>query len=202
MTITVTEMSRMTAREYAVSLGLAKPARGKMSASAYSAIAKAESQGVTFQKSASELAKEDVARRRASGEVVRRGRKPSATKKAVSVNVVKTEKKKRVLTEEHKAAMQAGRVKAKLEGQGAVLPLEEHEKGGTYSQDWYDRVFQVDAFVCMPDGRTLKVTKRKDASDYTHFVDKEGKTWKAKVNGMWGVRKGWPTGGVSVGNND
>jgi len=189
----------MTKREYAVSLGLAKPARGRMSPAAYDAIAKAESEGMVFRKSNTEAYKEDLERRRASGEVIRRGRKSTGVSKA-SVSTPQP-KVKRVLTPEHIAAMQAGRKKAKLEGQGAILPLEDHEKGGSYSQEWYDRVFQVDNFVCSPDGYTLKVTKLKDASGYTYFVDKYGKSWKAKVNASWGTRKGWPTGGKSADND-
>src|SRR5438874_345383 len=43
-----TAIAEMTKREYAVSLGLAKMGRGRMSPAAMTAIAKAESEGVTF----------------------------------------------------------------------------------------------------------------------------------------------------------
>jgi len=187
----------MTEREYAVSLGLAKPSRGRMSPAAMKAIAEAKAKGQTFRKSDSELYKEELERRRASGEVIRRGRKPSGKKDVV--NVVKPERKKRVLTEEHKAAMQAGRKKAKAEGEGAILPLEEHEKGRTYSEEWYARTFYPGAFVCMPSGITYRVVDpTRDEKGRAIFVDKYGRKWKAKVNAGWGVRTCWPDGGKSA----
>jgi hypothetical protein len=49
----------MTEREYLVSLNLAKPGRGRFSAEAKAALAKAKSEGMTFDKTAAELAKEE-----------------------------------------------------------------------------------------------------------------------------------------------
>lgn len=49
----------MTEREYLVSKGLAKPGRGRYSAEAKAELEKAKSEGMTFDKTASQIAKEE-----------------------------------------------------------------------------------------------------------------------------------------------
>lgn len=197
--LTVAQMSTMTAREYVVGLGLAKPSRGRMSPFAYAAIEKAEKEGVVFQESESAKYQAELAQRRANGEVIKRGRKSSGVKKTIVKPV--TERRARILTEEHKAAMQAGRLKAKAEASGEILPLEAHEIGGSYSEEWYQKTFKVGSYVCQPTGGTLQVLRQKDAAGFTHFVDSHGKKCKAKVNAMWGVRKGFPVKTGYIPNN-
>lgn len=184
-------MTDMTAREYAASLGLAKLGRGRMSPAAKAAIAKAESQGITFKLSNSAVYMAELAQRRANGEVIRRGRRPSATTTPKAVTAKKP-RGKRVLTSEHIAAMQAGRNKAKQEAAGEILPLDASEKGRSYSEEWYQKTFAVGNFVCSRDGQTYQVLSQKDADGFTHFLDIDGRKWKAKVNASWGVRKGFP----------
>ena len=70
---TIDKRSEMTAREYAVSLGLAKMGRGRMSPLAKAAIGKAEKEGVTFKLPAHVIAQME---REANPKRVRKGKKP------------------------------------------------------------------------------------------------------------------------------
>lgn len=174
--LSVAELSEMTAREYAVNLGLAKPTRGRMSPAAYEAISKAEKRGVTFKLSASKLA-----------EIARKDQPLS----------------KRVMSDSHKAALAAGRARAAAEKSGVITMPEKHERGQMHSQEWYEKTFKDGAFVCNPAGITFKVVSDNvDKNGFTHLIDKAGKKCKAKVNASWGVRKGWPEKKNYVPNND
>lgn len=83
---------------------------------------------------------------------------------------------------------------------GRANPADPYDgKTNRPDQDWYERVFAFGNFVCNPEGLTLRVTcERMDAEGFTHFIDAHGKGKKAKVNGSWGTRQGWPKGGISA----
>lgn len=159
----------MTKREYAVSLGLAKMGRGRMSPAAMAAIAKAESEGVAFAEPAHVIA----ARERAAN--------PKRTRKPRPQNTVNSDS---------------------VDFRGNLNPLDPHD--GTPNrpnQAWYERMFSFGNFVCTPQGLTLRVTCEKmDAEGFTHFIDAHGTRKKARVNAGWGVREGWPKGGISTDN--
>ena len=164
---TIDKRSEMTAREYAVSLGLAKMGRGRMSPLAKAAIGKAEKEGVTFKLPAHVIAQME---REANPKRVRKGKKPvNAETDAVDFR-------------------------------GNPNPPDPYD--GTPnrpSQEWYDRMFAFGNFVCNPQGLTLRVTCEKmDAEGFTHFIDAHGAHKKARVYGSWGIRQGWPKGGIST----
>lgn len=75
-TMTTDPRNEMTAREYAVSLGLAKPTKGRMSPVALARIAQAEKEGVVFKEPAHVIA----ARERAANP--KRKRKPDTSSHA------------------------------------------------------------------------------------------------------------------------
>lgn len=175
MTVTIDERNAMTAREYAHSLGLAKLGRGKLSQDARDAIAKAESEGVTFQPSASDVAKAEAEARKAEG----RTRKPKATTPNNTPNSVIVGGK---FTDKV--------VKSDYDG-ASLHP----------SVEWFRKTFYVGAYVSTPTGQTLFcISNEPDSEGWCRFVDKAGKVWKYRVNAMWGVRKGWTTGGESTEN--
>jgi hypothetical protein len=67
---------------------------------------------------------------------------------------------------------------------------------------WYEKVFAFGNFVCDPQGKTLRVISEfADDEGFTHFIDKTGKKWKAKVNASWGVRQDWSKSAASTDNN-
>jgi hypothetical protein len=165
--------SEMTAREYAASLGLAKMGRGRMSPAAKQAIAKAESEGVVFKLPAHVLAAQE--RAESGPKRIRKASTPNNSREAVIVE-----------------GKPSNAVKLGEDGKPTHPPL-----------SWYEKVFAFGNFVCNPQGMTLRVVSEfPDSEGFTHFIDKTGKKWHAKVNGSWGVRKGWPEGGVSVSDDN
>jgi hypothetical protein len=171
-TATMDKRSEMTAREYAASLGLAKMGRGRMSPLAKAAIAKAESEGVTFKLPAHVLAAQE---RETNG--------PKRVRKA------------------HTPKAETGRVVREGKLTDKVVTSDYDGKPVHPSEDWYRKTFYVGAYVSNPEGMTLFcVTNEPDSEGFTHFVDKHAKKWKAKVNASWGTRKGWPQGGTSIDN--
>lgn len=172
-TATADKRSEMTAREYIVSLGLGKMGKGRMSQPAKEAIAKAESEGVTFKLPAHVIA----AQERAANP--KQKRKPKVTKNTV-----------------HEPVIRGGKF-------SNDVPVSDYDGKPTLpSVSWYKRTFYVGAFVVNPEGMTLLcISNEPDSEGFTYFVDKYGKKWKAKVNASWGTRKGWPQGGISVTDN-
>lgn len=170
-TATVDKRSEMTAREYAVSLGLAKMGRGRMSPAAKAAIAKAESEGVSFKLPPHVIAAQE------------RAANPKRTRKPKVIATVQDES---------------------VDFRGNPNPQNSYDgKQDRPGMEWYQEKFAFGNFVCNPEGLTLRVVcERMDAEGFTHFIDKTGKKWKAKVNASWGTRKGWPQGGVSTNDND
>lgn len=175
VTETPKRTNEMTAREYAHSLGLAKLGRGRLSPAAKEAIREATANGVVFLPSASERAKAEAELRKAEG----RTRKPKATTPVDTVNgVIRGGKFSKDV------------VKSDYDGK-PVHP----------SVDWYRRTFYVGAYVVNSEGMTMFcISNEPDSEGFTHFVDKTGKKWKAKVNGSWGTRPGWANGGTSAEN--
>ena len=158
----------MTAREYAHSLGLAKLGRGRLSPAAVEAIEKAKNEGMEFLPSASEIAKLEAEKRQAEG---------------------RTRKKPRVTN--HEPVIVGGKPTDKVKLGEDGLPVHP-------PVSWYERLFAFGNFVVNPEGMTLRVvTEGPDAAGFTHFIDKAGKFWKAKVNASWGSSSGWPTGDVA-----
>jgi hypothetical protein len=142
-----------------------------MSPAAKEAIAKAESEGVVFKLPAHVLAAQERAE---SGP--KRQRKPSTPSNSRETVIV--------------GGKPTNTVKLGEDGQPTHPPL-----------SWYERVFSFGNFVCDPEGKTLRVVSEfADSEGFTHFIDKTGKQWKAKVNASWGVRQGWPTGVPSSDN--
>jgi hypothetical protein len=163
-TMTITPLSSMTAREFAAGLGLAKLGKGKLSAAAQDAIKAEEAQGTVFKLPAHIVAAQE------------RAAKPKA---------------KRTMTDEHKAALAAGRAAAITRPvRTDAEPIETNVSVDI--SDWYVTNFQVGNYVRNPEGKTLKVTAmRTEDGEYTYFVDVHGKRFKAKVNARWGTAKGW-----------
>lgn len=172
-TATMDKRSEMTAREYAASLGLAKMGRGRMSPDAKAAIAKAESEGVTFKLPAHILAAQE---REANGP--KRTRKPRPEANTHEPVIVGGKFSDKVVTSDY-------------DGKPVHPPV-----------SWYKALFYVGSYVCDPQGRTLFcISNEPDSEGFTRFVDKAGKVWKAKVNASWGTRPGWPNGGISAEDN-
>lgn len=164
-TVTADKRSEMTAREYAVSIGLAKMGRGKMSAPAYAAIAEAESEGVTFKEPA------HVTAARERSENPKRKRKGA---NPVNAEVV--------------ANSDGAEIRVTDDGR-----TQERHGEHWFSPGWFQKTMYFGAFVCNPEGKTLRViSERPNAEGFTYFIDVNGKQYKAKVHARWGVRQGWP----------
>jgi hypothetical protein len=177
--------SNMTKRDYAVSLGLAKKSRGRMSPAAYAAIEAAEKAGVKFQPSATELAAQERTERLARGEIVKRGyRKGQLASEAPAR--AKTAKAEVVSTKIYAVVHQDKKPSKHLPAP--------HERGRGFSDEWYERLFQFGQFVCNPEGETLRVTSPgyPDEQGFTHFIDRHQVAKKARVTSSWGSATGFP----------